>query len=294
MAYRVGLSLFSVALIIGLILGVGLPVAGLCSGRCCWLNKVISLMNSHFQPYPYHLVEPSPWPLAASMSLLTCTLSAVLAFHGYSYGGPILTMGLLATLATIWLWVRDILVEGTYQGHHTLKVQRSLIIGFILFIVSEVAFFFSIFWAFFDSALAPTVEIGCHWPPAGIQPINPWGLPLLNTILLLSSGATVTWSHHSLIAGQRQQAIMGLILTIALALIFTGVQGFEFYEAPFTISDGSFGSCFFFATGAHGLHVLVGTIFLIVALFRLINYHLTHHHHVGYEAGILYWHKMPS
>jgi len=199
-------------------------------------------------------------------------------------------MGLLATLATIWLWVRDILVEGTYQGHHTLKVQRSLIIGFILFIVSEVAFFFSIFWAFFDSALAPTVEIGCHWPPAGIQPINPWGLPLLNTILLLSSGATVTWSHHSLIAGQRQQAIMGLILTIALALIFTGVQGFEFYEAPFTISDGSFGSCFFFATGAHGLHVLVGTIFLIVALFRLINYHLTHHHHVGYEAGILYWH----
>ena len=104
----------------------------------------------------------------------------------------------------------------------------------------------------------------------------------------------MTWSHHSLIAGQRQQAIMGLILTIALALIFTGVQGFEFYEAPFTISDGSFGSCFFFATGAHGLHVLVGTIFLIVALFRLINYHLTHHHHVGYEAGILYWHKMPS
>jgi len=247
-------------------------------------------MNSHFQPYPYHLVEPSPWPLAASMSLMTCTLSAVLAFHGYSYGGPILTMGLLATLATIWLWVRDILVEGTYQGHHTLKVQRSLIIGLILFIVSEVAFFFSIFWAFFDSALAPTVEIGCHWPPAGIQPINPWGLPLLNTILLLSSGATVTWSHHSLIAGQRQQAIMGLILTIALALIFTGVQGYEFYEAPFSISDGAFGSCFFFGTGAHGLHILVGTILLMVALYRLINYHLTRHHHVGYEAAILYYH----
>lgn len=180
----------------------------------------------------------------------------------------------------------------TFLGHHTIRVQQGLILGIILFIVSEIFFFLSIFWAFFDSALAPTVELGCSWPPAGIQPIDPWELPLVNTVLLLSSGATVTWSHHSLIAGDRKNAIVALIYTIALALIFTGVQIYEYYNAPFTISDGAFGSCFFFGTGMHGLHVFIGTTFLSVGLYRLLNYHLTKHHHVGYEGAILYWHMV--
>jgi cytochrome c oxidase subunit 3 len=243
-----------------------------------------------FQPHPYHLVEASPWPLAGSIALLTTTVSAVCLFHGYGHGGVCLTIGLLAVLSTMGLWWADVIREGTFLGHHTFRVQRGLIIGIILFIVSEVFFFLSIFWAFFDSALAPTVELGCSWPPAGIQPIEPWELPLVNTVLLLSSGATVTWSHHSLIAGDRKNAILALVYTIALALVFTGVQLYEYYNAPFTISDGAFGSCFFFGTGFHGGHVLIGSIFLSVSLYRLINYHLTKHHHVGYEGAILYWH----
>lgn len=183
-------------------------------------------------------------------------------------------------------------ILSTFLGHHTVRVQQGLILGIILFIVSEIFFFLSIFWAFFDSALAPTVELGCSWPPAGIQPIEPWELPLVNTVLLLSSGATVTWSHHSLIAGDRNNAIVALVYTIALALVFTGVQLYEYYNAPFTISDGAFGSCFFFGTGFHGVHVLIGTIFLSVGLYRMVNYHLTKHHHVGYEGAILYWHMV--
>jgi hypothetical protein len=141
-----------------------------------------------FQPHPYHLVEPSPWPLAASIGLLTTTVSAVCLFHGYGHGGVFLTIGLLAVLSTMGLWWADVIREGTFLGHHTIRVQQGLILGIILFIVSEVFFFLSIFWAFFDSALAPTVELGCSWPPAGIQPIEPWELPLVNTVLLLSSG----------------------------------------------------------------------------------------------------------
>jgi cytochrome c oxidase subunit 3 len=164
-------------------------------------------------------------------------------------------------------------------------------LGIILFIVSELLFFFSIFWAFFDAALAPTVELGCAWPPAGIQPIDPWEFPLVNTVLLLSSGATVTWSHHSLISGNRSESILGLFLTLVLAFAFTGIQLYEYYNAPFTISDGAFGSCFFFGTGFHGFHVLVGSIFLAVSLYRMINYHFTKHHFVGFEGAILYWHR---
>jgi cytochrome c oxidase subunit 3 len=242
------------------------------------------------QPHPYHLVEPSPWPLGASFALLTTTFSGVMSFHGVANAGLFLTLGVIGTLTTMGLWWRDCIAEGTFQGHHTKPVQRGLSLGIILFIVSEIFFFLSIFWAFFDSALAPTVELGCAWPPAGIEPIYPFELPLLNTILLLSSGASVTWSHHALIAGDRKGSILGLVVTLIFALIFTGIQAYEYYNAGFTISDGAFGTCFFFSTGFHGAHVIIGSIFLTVALFRLINYHLTNHHHVGYEGAILYWH----
>jgi len=247
-----------------------------------------------YQPHPFHLVEPSPWPLAASMALMTTTISAVMCFHGFHNGGLLLSLGLISTLATMWLWFQDIVREGTYQGFHTLKVQQSLTIGIILFIVSECFFFIAIFWAFGHSALAPTVELGSSWPPLGIEPINPFELPLLNTILLLSSGATVTWAHHALIAGYRKSSILGLVCTLILATAFTAVQGYEYYNAPFTISDGVFGSCFYFSTGFHGFHVLIGSIFLAVALYRILNYHLTNHHHVGFEGSILYWRGAPN
>jgi cytochrome c oxidase subunit 3 len=150
------------------------------------------------------------------------------------------------------LWFRDVVAEGTLLGNHTFAVQKGLNLGVALFIVTEIFFFLSIFWAYFHSGLAPTVELGTHWPPAGFETPDYKEIPLLNTILLLSSGASVTYAHHSLIQGNRQGTILGIIITIILAVIFTSLQGYEYYMAPFTLADGVYGSTFFFATGFHG------------------------------------------
>jgi cytochrome c oxidase subunit 3 len=179
----------------------------------------------------------------------------------------------------------------TYQGNHTSIVQRGITIGFILFVISEIFFFLSIFWAFFHSALSPAVELGSVWPPAGIHALNPFEVPLLNTVILLSSGATLTWGHHSMIAGNRKGTLYGTFWTIILAIIFTACQGFEYYNAGFTIADSVYGSCFYFSTGFHGLHVIIGTIFLVTCFYRIVSYQLTDSHHVGFESAILYWHQ---
>ena len=249
-----------------------------------------NLKRSNFQAHPFHLVSPSPWPLYTSISLFTLTTSAVLSFHGFSNAKIFLTLALLLLVLSMSFWFRDIISEGTYLGNHTLAVQRGLNIGVALFIVSEALFFVAIFWTFFHSALAPTVELGAQWPPMGIEAINPFELPLLNTVILLSSGVTVTYAHHSLIQGNRKGALNGLVFTIILAILFTALQGIEYSVSSFTISDGAFGSCFYFGTGFHGLHVMIGTAFLAVGLWRLLAYHLTENHHLGLEAGILYWH----
>ena len=188
------------------------------------------------------------------------------------------------------LWFRDVITESTYEGFHTKEVVHGILIGFLLFIVSEAFAFLSVFWAFFHSALSPAVEIGGCWPPQGIEALNAFAIPLLNTILLLSSGAFVTFAHHSLLQGNRKRSILGNIVTILLAIIFTSFQGYEYIQAPFTIADSVFGSAFFASTGLHGLHVIVGTIFITIGLFRIIYYHFTTKHHTGYEASILYWH----
>jgi heme/copper-type cytochrome/quinol oxidase subunit 3 len=154
-----------------------------------------------------------------------------------------------------------------------------------LFIISEVMFFFAFFWAFFDCALAPTIEVGAVWPPKGIEVFNAWEIPFLNTVILLSSGATVTWAHHAIVAGNREHAITGLICTIILAMVFTGLQGFEYTSASFTISDSAYGSCFYMATGFHGFHVFIGTCFLTVCLARQIKHQFTTDHHFGFEAA---------
>ena len=162
--------------------------------------------------------------------------------------------------------------------------------GVGLFIVSEALFFLAIFWTFFHSALSPTGELGAHWPPSGIDAVNPFELPLLNTIILLSSGVTVTYSHHSIIQGNRKGALDGLAYTVMLAAIFTALQGIEYSISQFTISDGTFGSIFYFGTGFHGFHVIIGTAFIAVGLWRVLAYHSTENHHLGLESGILYWH----
>nr|YP_010952831.1 cytochrome c oxidase subunit III [Tetraloides nigrifrons]WMQ53251.1 cytochrome c oxidase subunit 3 [Tetraloides nigrifrons] len=244
-------------------------------------------MTSHGH-HPYHLVDMSPWPLTGSISAMMLTTGLVKWFHQYSMN--LLLLGFLATLLTMIQWWRDITREGTYQGHHTSIVVKGLRWGMILFILSEVLFFFSFFWAFFHSSLAPTIEIGMYWPPQGIQPFNPFQIPLLNTTILLSSGATVTWTHHAIMESNHTQAIQSLALTILLGFYFSLLQAFEYMEASFTIADSVFGSTFFMATGFHGLHVIIGTSFLLVCLLRLFYCHFSSFHHVGFEAAAWYWH----
>jgi len=243
-----------------------------------------------FQNHPFHLVSPSPWPLFTSSNLFVLAASGALSMHNFNNSHYLVYVGFVLVVSSMSLWFRDIISEGTYLGNHTLAVQKGLNLGIILFIVSEGLFFMAIFWAFFHSALTPTVELGSQWPPIGIEPVNPFELPLLNTVILLSSGATITYAHHSLIQGKRKGALYGSIATVVLALIFTGFQAIEYSVSSFTISDGAFGACFFFGTGFHGIHVIVGTIFLGVALWRIYAYHLTDNHHLGFEGGILYWH----
>ena len=249
-----------------------------------------NLTRSNFQGHPFHLVSPSPWPIYTSAALLTLTTSTVLTMHGFNNAGNFLTLALITLVLSMSLWWRDVISEGTYLGNPTLAVQKGLNMGVALFIVSEALFFLAIFWAFFHSALAPTIELGAQWPPMGIEAINAFELPLLNTVILLSSGVTVTYAHHSIIQGNRSGALYGLISTVLLAVVFTAFQGVEYSVSSFTISDGVYGSCFYFGTGFHGLHVMIGTAFLAVGLWRVLAYHSTDNHHLGLESAILYWH----
>ena len=198
--------------------------------------------------------------------------------------------GLLLRRMTMGVWWRDVVREGTMEGQHTTIVQLGLRMGMRLFIVSEVMFFFAFFWAFFWSALAPTPEIGSVWPPKGIEVLNAWEVPFLNTLILLTSGAAVTWAHHARIEGNRDETIMGLMVTVALAIAFTALQGFEYVNANFTISDSVYGSSFYMATGFHGFHVFIGTCFLSVCRYRIVANHMTKQHHFGREAAAWYWH----
>lgn len=242
------------------------------------------------QRHFFHLVDPSPWPLLTAMGAFIMMNGSVMYFHAFSGGNFIMFFGLLLVVLAMIIWWRDVIREATFEGHHTLVVQKGLRYGMLLFIVSEVMFFFAFFWAFFHSSLAPVIEIGSIWPPEGISPFNPTEIPLLNTIILLTSGATVTWSHHSILLGKKFEAVYGLISTILLAVLFTALQAFEYSEAAFNISDGIYGSTFFLATGFHGFHVIIGTLFLTVCLFRLIKNHFTVLHHFGFEAAAWYWH----
>lgn len=251
-------------------------------------------MNSNYKSlklkHPFHLVDPSPWPLVASLGAFLATFGGVMYLHMYKSGGFLFSIGLFLIIYVMFAWWRDIIREGTYEGQHTQIVQQGLRMGMMLFIVSEIMFFFAFFWAFFHSSLSPVPEIGGVWPPQSIHILSPWEIPLLNTIILLSSGATVTWAHHSLVAGSRLNFLISLSLTILLAFIFTFFQGFEYKSALFSISDSVYGSTFYLTTGFHGFHVAIGTIFLMICLYRFIHHHFTREHHFGFEAAAWYWH----
>jgi len=245
------------------------------------------MIKLYHHNHPFHLVSVRPWPIIISLSLLNNLISIIRWFHKINY---FILLSIPCTLMCIYQWWRDVVRESLFQGCHTLNVYFGLRLGIILFIVSEILFFFSFFWAYFHSSLAPSIEIGQLWPPLGIKPFNPFDIPLINTIILISSGITVTWAHHSILIKNFSERFKSLLLTIILGFYFTLLQLIEYIESPFTISDSVYGSTFFIATGFHGLHVIIGTLFLLVCFYRINFLHFSKLHHFGFEAAAWYWH----
>ena len=253
------------------------------------------MADAHAKKHDYHLVNPSPWPFVGSLSAFILAVGAVLYFHD---SGPwVMLIGLIGVLYTMVSWWRDVIIEAN-SGDHTPVVQLHHRYGMILFIASEVMFFVAWFWAYFDVSLYPGEAIqfsrteltGGHWPPDGIETFDPWHLPLINTLILLTSGTTVTWAHHALLEDNREELKWGLILTVGLGALFTVFQVYEYQHAAFGFSGHIYGATFFMATGFHGFHVIVGTIFLLVCLLRAINGGFTPKQHFGFEAAAWYWH----
>nr|AIZ58507.1 cytochrome c oxidase subunit III [Alectorobius capensis] len=237
---------------------------------------------------PFHIVDKSPWPLTGSIAAFTF-MTGMLDFMHYS-NLTMISISFIIIIITMIQWWRDICRESSFQGNHTLIVLMNMKWGMALFIISEIFFFFFFFWAFFHSSLSPNIELGSQWPPSAINPFNPFSIPLLNTTILLSSGISITWSHHSILGKNYKEAKTSLIITISLGLLFTSLQIWEYLQSPFSISDSIFGSTFFMSTGFHGLHVIIGTSFLIISLLRLIYSHFSNKHHFGFEAAAWYWH----
>ena len=251
------------------------------------------------QTHPYHLVDPSPWPLLASIGFLTLAGGAAFAFHKNPYAPYIALAGFALLLYVAYSWWRDVVREAAIDQAHTGAVQRGLRYGMAFFIASEVMFFFAFFFSFFHNAILPMDILEGAWPlkegsfpPEGLHTLNPWSLPLFNTLLLLLSGTTVTWAHASLLNGDRKGLIWGLSATIFLGLSFTGVQIYEYSHALhyFGFKGSTYGANFYMATGFHGVHVFIGTLFLIVCLVRAIKGQFTEKNHLGFEFAAWYWH----
>ncbi len=241
---------------------------------------------------PYHLVNPSPWPIVGALAGGLTVLGIVLAAHYGNYA--FLALGIILVLVTMFFWWRDVLRESRAPGVHTPVVRLGLRYGMTLFITSEVMFFVAFFWAFFHFALFPEHVAGDTagiWPPPGIHTFDPFHIPFMNTMILLLSGTTITWAHHSLIEGDRRGLILGLGLTVLLGLSFTAFQIDEYSNAPFHFAGGGvYPAVFFLATGFHGFHVIVGTCFLIVCWLRARDGQFTPQRHFGFEAAAWYWH----
>jgi cytochrome c oxidase subunit 3 len=241
--------------------------------------------------HDYHILPPSIWPFMGSMSALVLAAGAIMWMHAQPFGGWVFYLGTAGVLATAFFWWSDVIREAK-AGDHTPVVSLHLRYGMILFIASEVMFFVGWFWSWFDFALFPsTVEaVGGVWPPKGIEVIDPFAFPLLNTLILLCSGTTVTWAHHALLHGDREGLKKGLWLSILLGLIFSSIQAYEYAHAPFAFKGLNYGAAFFMATGFHGFHVIIGTIFLAVCLIRTYRGDFTPKQHFGFEAAAWYWH----
>ncbi|MEJ2817785.1 MULTISPECIES: cytochrome c oxidase subunit 3 [unclassified Caulobacter] len=262
--------------------------------------------------HDYHILPPSPWPFVGSASATLMAIGLIAWIKGGVFGIEkgqwwLFATGLAGVLYTMFGWWRDVVKEAN-AGDHTPVVSIGLRYGMVLFIASEVMFFVAWFWIFFEMALfhhhrtlSGIEEVRAAWatwPPAGVETVSPWHLPLVNTLTLLLSGTTITWSHHALQQGDRNGAKWGLILTILLGALFTTIQVYEYshinhehlFYSEAAANSGLYGSTFFLATGFHGFHVFVGTLFLIVCLIRLLNGAFTPKQHFGFEAAAWYWH----
>jgi cytochrome c oxidase subunit 3 len=249
---------------------------------------------AHQKNHDYHIINPSIWPLLGAVGSFVMLFGAVLWMH--DRGPWLFLVGLAAVLYVMYAWWADVVAESR-AGEHTPVVRIGLRYGFILFIMSEVMFFAAWFWSFFKHALYPMDPAGMSplvdgvWPPAGVETFDPWHLPLINTLILLCSGAAATWAHHALVhENNRKDMINGLILAIVLGILFTVLQAYEYSHAHFSFAGNIYGANFFMATGFHGAHVIIGTIFLAVCLARAMKGHFTPDKHVGFEAAVWYWH----
>lgn len=238
--------------------------------------------------HPFHLVENSPWPILGAFRGIISLVGIIKWFH--TSNNNLFLLGNIILIIIIIQWWRDVVRERTYQGLHTIIVSKGIRWGIILFITSEIFFFIRFFWRFYHNRLSPSIELGLNWPPHGINTFNPNEIPLLNTLILLSSGLRITWTHHRIIENNFNQSYKRLIITILLGLYFTFLQAIEYQESSFSIADSVYGNSFFIATGFHGLHVIIGTTFLIVCLLRLNQNHYRINHHFGFEAAAWYWH----
>nr|YP_010879017.1 cytochrome c oxidase subunit III [Batracomorphus nigromarginattus]WHE42669.1 cytochrome c oxidase subunit 3 [Batracomorphus nigromarginattus] len=241
-------------------------------------------MNNH----KFHMVNNSPWPVLISFSMLLLTTSAVVWMH--KNNPYMLIMSLILTIMLSSQWWRDIIRESTFQGIHNKKIIKLMKWGMMMFILSEIMFFISFFWTFFHMSLSPSIEMGLNWPPMGIEPMKPMNIPLLNTVILMSSGVSITLAHNFIMNKMLSKTIKMMWITIFLGVYFSIIQLYEYMECSFSISDSVFGSTFFLMTGFHGIHVIIGTMFLIVSTIRLKMLHFTKNHMVGYEASAWYWH----
>jgi cytochrome c oxidase subunit 3 len=262
------------------------------------------MADAHSKPnHDYHLVDPSPWPLIGSISAFVTAVGAIMwmkgmPVFGLKAGAYVFGAGFLGILYVMAAWWADVVKEAEHEGYHTRVVQISHRYGMILFIASEVMFFVAWFWAYFDASLfaneaqqyARVEFTGGHWPPKGTEVFDPWHLPLLNTLILLTSGTTVTWAHHALLHNDRDGVKKALLITVLLGALFSVVQVYEYSHAAFGFKGSIYGATFFMATGFHGFHVLIGTIFLLVCLLRTMAGHSNPNQHLGFEFAAWYWH----
>lgn len=240
------------------------------------------------EKHPFHIVVETPWPILLGISTFFLLSSLVFFFQGE--GLNFLIFRFLLQSLTLFCWGRDVVREGRIEGFHTLEVEKGIKWGIGWFIISEIFFFLAFFWGFFHFSLSPNLEIGDIWPPLHISPISPFAIPLLNTLILLRSGVSLTWAHHSVISGDFKGANAGLFITIFLGVYFTLLQLFEYMERRFCFFDSSYGRVFFLATGFHGCHVIIGTFLLIISLFRSVKNQFIITHHIGLETASWYWH----